>query len=114
MANEKKRGFFSWLGFGQKEQAEEAQTESQQVTEQPVEEAPATEPAADSEKFAEEVVEVSEQLAHEEAQPEPSSKSWRFRLNTKNCRCRKMSQSRRSARKSGRRKLNRWWEKMRR
>jgi len=71
MANEKKRGFFSWLGFGQKEQAEEAQTESQQVTEQPVEEAPATEPAADSEKFAEEVVEVSEQLAHEEAQPEP-------------------------------------------
>lgn len=71
MANEKKRGFFSWLGFGQKEQAEEAQTESQQVTEQPVEETPATEPAADSEKFAEEVVEVSEQLAHEEAQPEP-------------------------------------------
>ncbi|ANI80876.1 signal recognition particle-docking protein FtsY [Kosakonia oryzae] len=71
MANEKKRGFFSWLGFGQKEQAEEAQTEPQQVTEQPVEETPATEPAADSEKFAEEVVEVSEQLAHEEAQPEP-------------------------------------------
>ncbi|QJT83068.1 signal recognition particle-docking protein FtsY [Kosakonia sp. MUSA4] len=71
MANEKKRGFFSWLGFGQKEQAEEAQTEPQQVTEQPVEETPATEPAADSEKFAEEIVEVSEQLAHEEAQPEP-------------------------------------------
>lgn len=71
MANEKKRGFFSWLGFGQKEQAEEAQTEAQQVTEQPVEETPATEPAADSEKFAEEIVEVSEQLAHEEAQPEP-------------------------------------------
>lgn len=71
MANEKKRGFFSWLGFGQKEQAEEAQTEAQQVTEQPVEETPATEPAADSEKFAEEIVEVSEQLAHEEVQPEP-------------------------------------------
>ncbi|MBS1203663.1 MAG: transporter permease component [Proteobacteria bacterium] len=71
MANEKKRGFFSWLGFGQKEQAEEAQTESQQVTEQPVEEALASEPAADSEKFAEEAVEASEQLAGEETQPEP-------------------------------------------
>ncbi|SFU17604.1 signal recognition particle-docking protein FtsY [Kosakonia arachidis] len=71
MANEKKHGFFSWLGFGQKEQAEEAQTESQQVSEQPVEETPASKPAADSEKFAEEVVEVSEQLAYEETQPEP-------------------------------------------
>lgn len=71
MANEKKRGFFSWLGFGQKEQAEEAQTESQQVSEQPVEETPASKPAADSEKFAKEVVEVSEQLAHEETPPEP-------------------------------------------
>ena len=67
MANEKKRGFFSWLGFGQKERADEAQAEEQKTAEQPVEEAPVAEPAADSEKFAEEVVEVSEQLAHEEA-----------------------------------------------
>ncbi|CAI8719042.1 signal recognition particle-docking protein FtsY [Kosakonia quasisacchari] len=69
MANEKKRGFFSWLGLGQKEKAEEAQTEQQPVTEQPVEETPVIEPAADSEKFAEaeEVVEVSEQRVHEEA-----------------------------------------------
>ncbi|MFE4111083.1 signal recognition particle-docking protein FtsY [Kosakonia sp. YIM B13611] len=67
MANEKKRGFFSWLGLGQKEKAEEAQTEQQPVTEQPVEETPVIEPAAASEKFAEEVVEVSEQRVHEEA-----------------------------------------------
>ncbi len=71
MANEKKRGFFSWLGFGQKEQADEAQTEQQQVTEQPVEETAATEPVADSEKFAEQVVEASEPLTRDEAQPEP-------------------------------------------
>ncbi|AZI85793.1 signal recognition particle-docking protein FtsY [Kosakonia sp. CCTCC M2018092] len=70
MANEKKRGFFSWLGFGQKERADEAQAEEQKTAEQPVEETPVAEPAADSEKFAEEVVEVSEQLAHEEA-PQP-------------------------------------------
>ncbi|PDO87187.1 signal recognition particle-docking protein FtsY [Kosakonia sacchari] len=70
MANEKKRGFFSWLGLGQKEKAEEAQTEQQPVAEQPVEETPVAGPAADSEKFAEEVVEVSEQLVHEEAPAE--------------------------------------------
>ncbi|PDO89224.1 signal recognition particle-docking protein FtsY [Kosakonia pseudosacchari] len=67
MANEKKRGFFSWLGLGQKEKAEEAQTEQQPVAEQPVEETPVAGPAADSEKFAEEVVDISEQLAHEDA-----------------------------------------------
>ncbi|MGP3590588.1 signal recognition particle-docking protein FtsY [Vagococcus sp. WN89Y] len=65
MANEKKRGFFSWLGFGQKEKADDAQSEEQHVSEQPPEASAVTEPA-DSEKFAEEVVEVSEQLAHEE------------------------------------------------
>jgi fused signal recognition particle receptor len=30
MAKEKKRGFFSWLGFGQKEQETEQQVEEQQ------------------------------------------------------------------------------------
>ncbi|MEQ4450117.1 signal recognition particle-docking protein FtsY [Kosakonia sp. YIM B13605] len=70
MANEKKRGFFSWLGLGQKEKAEEAQTEQQPVAEQPVEETPVAEPAADSEKFAEEIVEVSEQQVHEEVPAE--------------------------------------------
>ncbi|MGY5955016.1 signal recognition particle-docking protein FtsY [Kosakonia sp. BK9b] len=67
MANEKKRGFFSWLGFGQKEQADEAQTGQQPSPEHPVEETPVVKPAVDSEKFAEEVVEVTEQLAQEEA-----------------------------------------------
>ncbi|WBU49623.1 signal recognition particle-docking protein FtsY [Kosakonia pseudosacchari] len=70
MANEKKRGFFSWLGLGQKEKAEEAQTEQRPVAEQPVEETPVAGPAADSEKFAEEVVDISEQLAHEDAPAE--------------------------------------------
>ncbi|ELY4606730.1 signal recognition particle-docking protein FtsY [Cronobacter turicensis] len=79
MAKEKKRGFFSWLGFGQKEQAE-TEAEQQKVTEQP----PATEERvepdsqtaadeaphslAESEKFADEVVAVSESVVHEEQQ----------------------------------------------
>ncbi|EOI3470111.1 signal recognition particle-docking protein FtsY [Cronobacter turicensis] len=84
MAKEKKRGFFSWLGFGQKEQAE-TEAEQQKVTEQPaateervepdsqtaVDEAPHS--LAESEKFADEVVAVSESVVHEEqqaAQPE--------------------------------------------
>ncbi|XTZ40434.1 signal recognition particle-docking protein FtsY [Salmonella enterica] len=71
MANEKKRGFFSWLGLGKKDQADEAPAEQQNIPEQPVEETPVEQPA-DSEKFAEEIVEVSEQRVHEEAsQPEP-------------------------------------------
>ena len=32
MAKEKKRGFFSWLGFGQKEQTPEKETEVQERT----------------------------------------------------------------------------------
>ncbi|HBS6040370.1 TPA: signal recognition particle-docking protein FtsY [Klebsiella aerogenes] len=78
MAKEKKRGFFSWLGFGQKEQAQESETE-QKVEEQQevVEQAPAAEtpaeavPAAetvkeDPEAFAAEVVEVTEQVVESE------------------------------------------------
>ncbi|UXY11262.1 signal recognition particle-docking protein FtsY [Kosakonia sp. ML.JS2a] len=79
MANEKKRGFFSWLGFGQKEQADEAQTEQQPVTEQPVEETPVVE-LADSEKFAEEVVAVSETLSHEAPSPEPVAEETRAQV----------------------------------
>ncbi|EIP8874602.1 hypothetical protein LT769_001956, partial [Salmonella enterica] len=46
MAKQKKRGFFSWLGFGDKEQKQE-QTEEQQIVEEqrPVE--PPVETAAD-------------------------------------------------------------------
>jgi len=96
MAKDKKRGFFSWLGFGQKEQ--EPDVEQQQVTEQDVQnqvtelppesvdepiakadapEAEAQSPVAEdvessaphtldeSEAFAEEVVEISEQQANQ-------------------------------------------------
>ncbi|EIW9478505.1 MULTISPECIES: signal recognition particle-docking protein FtsY [Klebsiella] len=78
MAKEKKRGFFSWLGFGQKEQAQESETEQkveeqQEVEEQtPAAETPAeTVPAAetvkeDPEAFAAEVVEVTEQVVESE------------------------------------------------
>ncbi|EOD3493174.1 signal recognition particle-docking protein FtsY [Cronobacter malonaticus] len=88
MAKEKKRGFFSWLGFGQKEQAEtEAEQQEQQATEQPAATEARVEPdsqtqtaaqetthsLAESEKFADDVVAVSESVVHEEkeaAQPE--------------------------------------------
>ncbi|HGV9260079.1 signal recognition particle-docking protein FtsY [Klebsiella aerogenes] len=78
MAKEKKRGFFSWLGFGQKEQAQESETEKKVEEKQEVaEQAPAAEtpaeavPAAetvkeDPEAFAAEVVEVTEQVVESE------------------------------------------------
>ncbi len=93
MAKEKKRGFFSWLGFGQKEQETEQQNEEQQiaeqqpaVVEQPQPETPvetvadveAETPAHSKEEtdaFAEEVVEVTEQVQESEkpqpVEPEP-------------------------------------------
>lgn len=82
MAKQKKRGFFSWLGFGEKEQETEQKTEELQVVEEqsqpetPVETAAvveAEEPAHSKEEiesFAEEVVEVTEQ-AQEGEKPEP-------------------------------------------
>ncbi|HCT4436697.1 TPA: signal recognition particle-docking protein FtsY [Klebsiella aerogenes] len=78
MAKEKKRGFFSWLGFGQKEQAQESETEQkveeqQEVAEQvpaaetPAEAVPAAETVKeDPEAFAAEVVEVTEQVVESE------------------------------------------------
>ncbi|URN99040.1 signal recognition particle-docking protein FtsY [Leclercia adecarboxylata] len=83
MAKEKKRGFFSWLGFGQKEQETEQQNEEQQqaIVEQPQPETP-VETVADveaeehahsqqeTEAFAEEVVEVTEQVQESE-KPQP-------------------------------------------
>lgn len=81
MAKDKKRGFFSWLGFGQKEQAQESETEqkveAQQEVEEPVQEseAPAVAPETvdatatekqDAEAFAAEVVEVTEQVVESE------------------------------------------------
>ncbi|MGX5055355.1 signal recognition particle-docking protein FtsY [Enterobacter asburiae] len=82
MAKQKKRGFFSWLGFGEKEQETEQKTEEQQVAEEqsqpetPVETAAvveAEEPAHSKEEiesFAEEVIEVTEQVQESE-KPEP-------------------------------------------
>lgn len=82
MAKQKKRGFFSWLGFGEKEQETEQKTEEQQVVEEqsqpetPVETAAvveAEEPAHSKEEiesFAEGVVEVTEQVQESE-KPEP-------------------------------------------
>ncbi|RSV87071.1 signal recognition particle-docking protein FtsY [Klebsiella aerogenes] len=78
MAKEKKRGFFSWLGFGQKEQAQESEIEQKvEEKQEVVEHAPAAEtpaeavPAAetvkeDPEAFAAEVVEVTEQVVESE------------------------------------------------
>ena len=82
MAKQKKRGFFSWLGFGEKEQETEQKTEEQQAVEEqsqpetPVETAAvvdAEETAHSKEEvetFAEEVVEVTEQVQESE-KPEP-------------------------------------------
>ena len=65
MAKEKKRGFFSWLGFGQKEQTPEKETEVQ--NEQPVVEeiVQAQEPVKASEQAVEE-----QPQAHTEAEAE--------------------------------------------
>ncbi len=64
MADEKKRGFFSWLGFGQKDQVkEEKEAEQAAETQQPHSQ-------EESETFAEEVVEVTEQLVESET-PQP-------------------------------------------
>ncbi|MGX9835479.1 signal recognition particle-docking protein FtsY [Enterobacter dykesii] len=82
MAKQKKRGFFSWLGFGEKEQETEQKTEEQQAVEEqsqpetPVETAAvvdAEETAHSKEEietFAQEVVEVTEQVQESE-KPEP-------------------------------------------
>ncbi|EFH5278998.1 signal recognition particle-docking protein FtsY [Escherichia coli] len=87
MTKEKKRGFFSWLGFGQKEQTPEKETEVQneqpvveeivqaqepvKASEQAVEEQPQAHTEAEAETFAADVVEVTEQVAEsEKAQPE--------------------------------------------
>ena len=68
MAKEKKRGFFSWLGFGQKEQAQESETEQKVEEQQDVaEQSPAAETVKeDPEAFAAEVVEVTEQVVESE------------------------------------------------
>lgn len=97
MAKEKKRGFFSWLGFGQKEQqpdveAEQKALEEQPVTEQvPAQDAPHEPQSAaqqqpnsvgehsqeESERFAAQVVDVNARLVEEAEEktliPEPET-----------------------------------------
>ena len=82
MAKQKKRGFFSWLVFGEKEQETEQKTEEQQVVEEQSQPETTVETAAvveaeepahskeEIESFAEEVVEVTEQVQESE-KPEP-------------------------------------------
>lgn len=82
MAKQKKRGFFSWLGFGEKEQDTEQKIEEQQTVEEqsqpetPVETAAVVEAEEhahskeETEAFAQEVVEVTEQVQESE-KPEP-------------------------------------------
>lgn len=87
MAKNKKKGFFSWLGFGQKEQEQPQQEAEQQLTDveqtpvEPVVEEVAeqiTEPEADTsahskeetEAFADDVVEVTEEVIESE-KPQP-------------------------------------------
>jgi len=82
MAKQKKRGFFSWLGFGEKEQETEQKIEEQQAVEEhtsaetPVETAAVVEAEElthskeETEAFAEEIVEVTEQVQESE-KPEP-------------------------------------------
>ncbi|MFJ5855052.1 signal recognition particle-docking protein FtsY [Enterobacter cancerogenus] len=78
MAKQKKRGFFSWLGFGEKEQETEQKTEEQQQVEEPSQPETPVETAAvieaeqpahskeEIESFAEEVVDVTEQVQESE------------------------------------------------
>ena len=65
MAEQKKRGLFSWLGFGQKEPEQSADAE--QKIEQPAPEQESDKASPEAETFATEVVEVTEQIA----EPEP-------------------------------------------
>ena len=75
MANEKKRGFFSWLGLGQKEQADEAPSEPQDVTAQPVEheELPLPEEVTEQESDAEEWQAKAEPRVEENEEDAPLS-----------------------------------------
>lgn len=84
MAKQKKRGFFSWLGFGEKEQETEQKIEEQLAVEEhtpaetPVETAAVVEAEEhthskeETEAFAEEIVDVTEQVQESET-PEPEA-----------------------------------------
>ncbi|NDJ55938.1 signal recognition particle-docking protein FtsY [Enterobacteriaceae bacterium 4M9] len=70
MAKEKKKGFFSWLGFGQKEKAEDTAAtpapEQAEQTQQAAGDAVAPHTQAQSEAFANDVVDVSQRVVESE------------------------------------------------
>ena len=70
MAKDKKRGFFSWLGFGQKEQAQESETEQKVEAQQEVEE-----PAQESEAPAV-APETVDALRQRNRMPKPLPPRW--------------------------------------
>lgn len=72
MAKEKKRGFFSWLGFGKEEQTQQSaeQQQSTEATSAPVDEVCSL---ASAEAQAEETVVVTEQIAEQQRTPSQES-----------------------------------------
>ncbi len=70
MAKEKKKGFFSWLGFGQKEKTEDTATtpapEQAEQTPQAAGDAVAPHTQAQSEAFADDVVDISQRVVESE------------------------------------------------
>lgn len=71
MAKEKKRGFFSWLGFGREETPAQPEEQKESLTEQTEKEAENAAPAAEqpaAEQLAAEIVATTEAVAREEQQ----------------------------------------------
>ncbi|MGE9552515.1 signal recognition particle-docking protein FtsY [Erwinia amylovora] len=67
MAKNKKRGFFSWLGLGREEPTSQKETIETSEEQQPVTDA-ATPACPQAEQRAEDLVEVTETVAHEQAE----------------------------------------------
>ncbi|MDU3817134.1 MAG: signal recognition particle-docking protein FtsY [Pantoea sp.] len=66
MAKEKKRGFFSWLGFGREETPAQSEEQKETLTQQTAEsEAPAAEQPT-AEQIAEDIVATTEEVARQE------------------------------------------------
>ena len=79
MAKQKKRGFFSWLGFGEKEQETEQKTEEQQAVEEPSQPETPVETAA---------VVDAEETAHSKEEVETFAERSEERRVGKECRSR--------------------------
>ncbi|MBK4715298.1 signal recognition particle-docking protein FtsY [Tenebrionibacter intestinalis] len=79
MAKEKKKGFFSWLGFGQKAQPDESvttQIPGQDSPEQPAADDAATpHTQAESDAFAKDIVNISQQAVESEKRQQESARN---------------------------------------